>query len=236
MIDKLSTILSFKRHDLLFLTTSARRQALKNAEPINPGLPSDLIAEVVLSDIPAIVKRQEEIIPDYMQVGFSSNMFFGGSRIKIKSSVPIAGIKKSLTPFEVFTLWKSSDITPVETKTALPENTRKALKELGSVAENLGISVGVFGSLALQIITGLLYVNEQSDIDICISSFTTKIDADFQKIYELSRRIADNYNVKFDIEVLLEDGAGVKLQELVSGSKTILCKGLYSCELRARDG
>ena len=221
----------FNRHNMLFLGNHCRDYARETAAAMNPELSDTLISKIIMSHIPAIVRMQtSEKFPSngLLEVGFSSHFYRNGNRVRVKSIIPVRGIEKVVTPFDVLLLYPQLRHT----------NIRSALEELVLSEVIPSHDIGLYGSCALEILTSLPYVNisSESDIDVCVrlpckSSFECGV---YKMFFETAKEISQKYNVRFDIEATLPDGAGVKLAELLSEQKTILCKGLYGVELRVK--
>ncbi|MCL2563006.1 MAG: malonate decarboxylase holo-[acyl-carrier-protein] synthase [Oscillospiraceae bacterium] len=203
----------FARHDLLLLDAAAREYARKSAIPLHLTLPDALIDAVIFSDVPAIVRRQEDAAPGFAQVGFSSHLRREGIRVRISATVPADGVRGRITPFDAMAMW----------------NQGGAPKMLMRLADERGIDVGLYGSAALEAVTGLPYLTSDSDIDVLVRP---QGDTDLRAFYEAAITLGKAHNVRFDMEALCTDGAGVKLAELFSGQKTVLCKALHTVELR----
>ncbi|MGL4453530.1 malonate decarboxylase holo-[acyl-carrier-protein] synthase [Cetobacterium sp.] len=166
--------------------------------------------------IPGIVKRQEKIEPGYIEIGISYPIKIDNQRVREVSRVTLEEIEKIVTPYDILGLYHKKKIEV------------KVLDELIVLSEEIQIKMGVFGSLALMIYTGLSYFVEDSDIDIIIKKTSNAIlDKFYKKILELE----DRYNRKIDVEVEIEDGYALKLKEYFKGQKTILLKGFSDAKL-----
>jgi len=207
----------FARHDMLLLDAAAVDYARAAAISLNPTISEVHIEQVVHASIPAIVKRQERVSPGLIAVGFSSHLYHKGVRLRVQSVIPLDGIRAHISPFDAISF------------SHRPGPVRDALEALLHLAEATDVDVGLYGSAALEAITKLPYMTAQSDIDICVRR---RGGADLRVFHRATIALAEAYGVRFDIEALCTDGAGVKLAELLSAQKTILCKGLYGPELR----
>jgi len=168
-------------------------------------------------NIPAIVTRQESLSVEFVQVGFSSYHFHEGGRAKFRAIVPRTGITEQLSPFDVI-----GYIGRLSSRVV-----RDTLYALRSLAEEMNLDLGLYGSVALEIMTGLPYLHIDSDIDILVRP---RDDVGLCPFYEAVNRFS--LVRRIDIEALCKDGAGVKLAELCTSQKTVLCKGLLFTELR----
>ena len=211
----------YRRHDMLMLWDDSLDYAREMAAANNPNLPHTLIGEVICAPVPAIVKMQEQVQDGFLEVGFSSHLYYAGNRVRLKSVIPTRGIRTIITPLDIIPLIPSLSHTHI----------RGALEALSQLAHTYGITLGLYGSCALELLTQRPYITPQSDIDICVRASG---HSNYAAFYTETREIAQAYKVHFDIEAICADGVGVKLAELLSKQKTVLCKGLYGVELRDR--
>ena len=214
-------LFSYQRHDMLILREEGLDVARNKAITQNPVSLHLLIPDIVRTGIPAIVKRQEQAQDGFLEVGFSSHLYHKGSRVRLKSVIPICEIETVITPF---------DLPPLLSSLTHP-HIRSACEELTQLARASNLELGIYGSCALELLTALPYLTPQSDIDICVRASDPDNYAAF---YAAAGEIGQTHNVRFDMEAICADGAGIKLAELLSQQKTILCKGLYGVELRNR--
>ena len=211
------TQIPYRRHDILLLHNNCRDDAYKTALEMNPSLPPDLLKKIIHAPIPPIVKMQEQMRDGLIEVGFSSPFFQNGTRTRAKSLIPLCGINDVITPFNAISRAPNLKHTHI----------RNALDALMHYAKQNAIDMGVYGSCALELITSLPYITPRSDIDLCVKGSI----GDYLAFYPAACDIAQQYGVRFDIEALCANGDGVKLAELLSDQKTILCKGLYEIRL-----
>jgi len=209
---------------MLELDPVGRGHALAQAIARNPRVSRDLVAEVVLAGIPAIVKTQEDPRQGYAEVGFSSHLVTDGVRLRLRSAVPAENIVSVTTPFDA--------MAPVER--CSHDHIRAALAQMTLITREHGLQAGVYGSCALELLTGFAYITPESDIDILVKR-TGGGAPDLAAFYKAATEAARRHGTRVDIEILLHDGAGVKLAELLSDQHTVLCKGLYGPDIRPRE-
>lgn len=207
------------RHDMVLLTAQGVGMARSAAREYNPHLLQPQIDALLAPGVPGIVRRQEQPRPDAIELGFSSPYKEDGVRLRAASAVPLFCIERVMTPFDAMALAARADAKP-----------RAVLDALRRAGELCGIEIGVYGSLALWLVSGLPYFTTDSDYDIYARK--TAADADAKGFYERSRQLAQREQVRIDIEIDCGGGFAAKLAELYSGQKTVLCKGLYAVELR----
>lgn len=205
-----------KRHDLVILNSDGRKYAADIAVRNHQSLNESFIHQIIAGErIPGIIKRQENSSVDQIEIGFSTRYYQpDGGRIRLNSVVPRKQIAAMLSPFEV--LLMASDTEPYE--------------ELQKSAANCKIEVGLYGSSAMEVVTGQKYRNERSDIDIYIRC-REKSGGDLRDFWETVQVIADECLVSFDVEIEYQETYGIKLTELLSNQKTVLAKGLYDVQL-----
>ena len=94
------------------------------------------------------------------------------------------------------------------------------------------IRLGVWGSGALEIYTGLPYTDGRSDLDVVVTGVSMD---EVARIVELADTLEKSFPVRIDVEVQLEEGWGVNGRELLSGRDTILVKGIREVKLARRE-
>lgn len=166
--------------------------------------------------IPGIVKRQESLETGTIEVGFSYPIKIQGQRVREISRVKLENIEKKITPYEVLDIYRKGVFKV------------KAFDELIIIAEKYGLEMGIFGSLALQVFTGLDYFGQSSDIDIIIKKNS---DENIRSFYECFQKIEHTYKINIDIEMEIDNGYSLKLKEYFKGQKTILLKGICDVKL-----
>ncbi len=204
----------FKRHNLLEINNEGREFALNQALELNQKISPELLRELIVdSKTPGIVKRQNSVREGFIEIGFSSWKYIDGRRLRAESFVPLSAVEKVITPFELMNYREDGNFI---------------LNELVKIADDLNISLGVFGSAAMQIYSKKNYMNENSDYDIYISC---KKRRDIELFYENIKNNERLKNVKLDIELEIANNYSVKLIEIFSGQKTALAKGIWDARL-----
>lgn len=221
---------ALNRHDMVWISHDGLQFAREYAVKRNPELAAETLEAVLIPGIPAIVSRQQEAdegqeaetqqlssASRLWQVGFSSHLRAGGSRLRIAAAVPEDAILQTTTPFDA-----AGQLCRRDSKEA------RIVQELSALGKTVQLQVGIYGSLALGTLTGLPYVTAASDYDIWVSPLNG--DADAAVFYRRMKRLEDTYGVRIDCEIDC-DGYGVKLKELVSDCATVLGKGLYDASI-----
>jgi phosphoribosyl-dephospho-CoA transferase len=170
--------------------------------------------------VPAIVTRQDAEEPDTLRVGFSSPRVIDGLRLRIASRVPPDCVTGSKTPF---------DIIEGGEKYAHNDAALAALMEAG---DRYHTRVGCFGSVALQMVTGLPYRNGNSDLDLYLrhEGSREELELFFQSLLDIER----GSGVQIDAEIEYRGQYGVKLKELFGTGTSVMGKGLYEVALLPR--
>jgi phosphoribosyl-dephospho-CoA transferase len=198
----------FQRHDLVFSDWREIDTSLVQNENFKK-----LILQNVL---PGIVRR-DEIESTQGENYYSENekVFIGfvypyienGRRLRFASSVPGNKIKKLITPYEISNY-------KFETRTS-------ALSALSKIKNEF--KIGVWGSTSLEIITGLPYTHDRSDLDLIVKNYSQD---ELISLLALCNEIESNFGIKIDVEIHLRSGYGINLKEFASESDSLLGKGL----------
>jgi len=228
-------MIPYKRHDLLWLSKAGREYALKNIQSCIPQVELNEKRALILGPplIPAIVRRQEveqggglqkaprEDLKDRLFcVGFSSPVIIDGVRLLIGSEVPLDSIEKRLSPFDVVDSVKKE-------KKSLPFH--EILNDLFRAGVRCNIKVGCFGSAALQLVTGLPYWREDSDLDIYLQCDGTRGDPEL--FFKEVLKYEEQFGITIDAEIEFPGFYGVKLKEFFTPGNFVLGKGLYDVKL-----
>lgn len=204
----------YKRHDLVWISGAGREYVLAHRRRCVPPVSDGDLRELLCSSppIPAIVSRQEPAAAGLLCVGFSFPRVIDGLRLRLASAVPLDCVLKRETPFDL----AAGD------KTRLPRGAPlEALMEAGG---RYHTRIGCFGSAALQLATGLPYLNHNSDLDVYLRHEGTweELELFFQSLLAIEKRSG----VKIDAEIEYLGQYGVKLRELFGTGTTVMGKGL----------
>lgn len=206
-----------ERHDLIYIRESGYEYAIACAHcPLCDD--AAVIAETIQGardrkPVPGIVRTQWRAQDGILDVGYVSSSYIDGNRIRIASSIHIEDIEDVMTPKEIFAM-----------ESLWPESKRVMLAELRSLAERCHCNLGLFGSVALEMVTGETYLREHSDIDMVLYP---ESDADLETFYRQSLILQQIHDTRCDIEIGVRTFGNAKLSELLSDSTTVLCKSLY---------
>lgn len=198
----------FQRHDLVFSdwkqidTSTIQNENFKKL--------------ILQNTLPGIVRREEIVVTqgdnyysedENVFIGFVHPYTENGRRLRFGTSVPGNKITKLVTPYEVsnFSFKKR---TP-------------ALLALSQITPLF--KVGVWGSTSLEIVTGLPYTHDMSDLDLLVKNYTPE---ELINLLSFCNELESRIGIKIDIEINLKSGYGINLKEYASESNTLLGKGL----------
>jgi phosphoribosyl-dephospho-CoA transferase len=204
----------YKRHDLVWINDAGREYVLSRRGQSVPPVSNGELRTLLYSSpsIPAIVSRQEAAEAGPLRVGFSFPRIIDGLRLRLASAVPPDCVLKRNTPFDL----ARGDAIPLPVGGALA-----ALMEAGARHHT---RVGCFGSAALQLATGLPYLNHHSDLDVYLRHEGNR--EELELFFQSLLAIEQGSGVKIDAEIEYLGQYGVKLKELFGKGTTVMGKGL----------
>lgn len=205
------------RHDLIFPTTGGWAAALA-------GLPPAVLAwagPLAGQGVPTIVRRQEAPPPGVVQVGLSGPQKVGGVRQRAVLDLPLDAIERQMTPFQVC-------------RAALEVGMLSGLlASLAALCAETGLEPGLYGSAALEAVTGLAYMGPGSDIDLYLRPLAPVDLAGLARLVHTAQALAGAAGLRLDMELELPDRSACKVAELLAHGKTVLCKGFNGVRLAA---
>lgn len=220
----------YERHTLLHLNRSGRERLF--AELTAEGYAEQAVGEMLLPEefgkgppVPGIARR-EEFSPreGFIPVGFVSWRSGENGRLRIASFIRPEEVASSISPEEVMEKAGCSRRTPA----------MAAVIRLREAWEN-GLAgyarLGVWGSAALEIETGRPFTHQYSDLDVRLTFPPRLIRKNAVACLETILAAEDEFALRIDAEVLLPDGYGVSLKELLQQGATVLGKGLHDVAL-----
>jgi len=219
-----------KRHTLLDITDSGREDILVELAGKDPDsdLLRDKYAQILLPEkagvrVPGIVRREEGTLrPGYIPVGFSSPMAGHEGRLRVAAFVRQEDVLRTTSPYELLSFMSTPPRNACNTALVLARNH----------AQELGLALGVWGSAALELYTGLPCTHQDSDLDLLVAMAPCEPLAHFLLKIE---SIEAHLNLRIDVELDLASGYGVHLKELFGRGHTVLGKSLidvamFPCE------
>lgn len=217
-----------KRHMLLDIGDHARQRlvdelaASAGNEQLRRSYARLLLPQLAGARIPAIVRRDETgSCCGRIPVGFSSPESGREGRLRVAALVDNVDIVRIATPYQLL---------PADF--AQRNSCMSALTACRDAARNLDLAIGVWGSAALELYTGLPYTHERSDLDLLIAPAPQAVLATF--LTRISR-VERELGLRIDAEVDLDNGYGVHLQELLGAGRTLLGKSQRDVALLPRD-
>jgi phosphoribosyl-dephospho-CoA transferase len=220
--------LSLKRHTLVDISDAGREAILAEVAargPISAAMRERLKA-VLLPDgsgvrVPGTVRREDgSIPPGCVPVGFSDLFPNGGERLRVAAFACIEDILSVTSPYDAAAL-------PVPARSSV----MRALAAAKERAASLALPLGVWGSAAIELYTGLPCTREGSDLDLLVGPAPLEVLSAFMGAM---RGLEDAFHLRIDVEVDLPSGYGVQLRELLGGGRTLLGKGLTDAALFPR--
>lgn len=208
-------VVALRRHELLLLNMVGRR-AILSGQRHKLSSQELQLAEIMLTRtknncyIPFIVRREDNYSGQQVPCGFVHPELVAGRRWRLACFTEPKYIQGVLSPYDVFGMSVGVRNKPLET-----------LVEVKKIAANRQLNVGLLGSLALELYTGLNYSNEHSDIDLLLKGAGL---GEIKVFYEQANEVAIRQQIRIDLEIELTNGYGVKAPELFMDTKTILAK------------
>lgn len=221
--------MTWKRHTLVDISDAGRKSLLATmmSEGCDQGISFRQASEVLLPEfagarIPGIIRRADITLPDNLvAVGFSSPCAGPDGRLRLAATVDAADIVGITDPYALLGM-------PIPERT-ISLQTLLSARELSGC---LGLRLGVWGSAALEVCTGLPYTHQASDLDLLVAPAPLEVLTRFLKeMYKLEQQCA----LRIDVELDLSDGYGVQLKELMGSGRMILGKSLADVALLSRE-
>ena len=204
-----------KRHNLVFISKQGKDKIWSDISTHYDGESKHLAEEVLQGnvDIPGFVRRNDAENTEGIAIGFVHHKRIDGNRIRIGAFTADDDVVTIMTPYEVLT------------RRAFAFTTRnrcmQIVRQLYELADVFDLQIGVLGSAALELITGLPYTDENSDIDLIVKP------AGYNRLLQFYRAAQACCND-------LPNGYGVKLAEMFMETQTVLGKSLEDVSLLNR--
>lgn len=211
-----------KRHNLVFVSQKGKDRIWQELAPKYQGEALELVQDVLQGNynVPGFVRRSEER-PEEVAVGFVHHKRMQGNRIRIGAFTEMQDVETIMTPYEVM---QRKAFTVEE-----PNHCMQTILALYKLADQFDLQIGVLGSAALELVTGLPYTDEASDVDILLKP------APYERLLDFYRTAKENFeDIPLDFELDLPNGYGVKLAEVFMDTKTVLGKSLDNVDLLYR--
>lgn len=220
--------MTWKRHTLVDISDAGRKAILAEVAGRGPTAAAmrGRLEAVILPDaagvrVPGTVRREDDYVPPgCVPVGFSDLFPNGGERLRVPAFARIEDILSVTSPYEAAAL-------------SLParSSVMEALAAARGRAASIGVPLGVWGSAAIELYTGLPCTRAGSDLDLLVGPAPLEALSAFMGGM---RALEKAFHLRIDVEVDLPCGYGVQLRELLGGGRTLLGKGLTQVALLPR--
>ncbi len=224
----------FARHDLVWLSS-------RGWERVRAAAPFDAVEALDLwrdGGWPAVVRRAETgLAPNEVAIGFAlpprraasgkagpEGKGGHGGKLRVGCRVELSDIQR-----------RTRALALVGALDAVPEHWHGGLAALEAEAASEGIGLAVYGSVALEALTGQRYLTPASDIDLLLRPLSRA-----QLMAGLALLARHAATLPLDGEVVFADGRAVAWKELRAGLESapgtrVLAKGLERIALVAPD-
>ncbi|MEN3274431.1 MAG: phosphoribosyl-dephospho-CoA transferase [Massilia sp.] len=188
----------FARHDLVWLGAEGWRQALAGA----PAEAQAALAAWRQADWPAVVRRADaDLAPGEVAIGIPlPPRAEDGRKLRVAGRVAAAALARHQRPLPL--AQAAAQFSEV------PPGWHSALSELAQQAAARMLDVRLYGSAALQVLTGQRYLTASSDIDLLLHS---RSRAELEEGLALLRTYAAH--LPLDGEIVFPDGRAVPWKE-----------------------
>lgn len=213
---------AFSRHDLAFLAHDAAARAIP-LDRCTAAVPNALgiLSKWVRDGHPLVVTRQPDAPLDVIHLGLP----LPPSRGKLRLAFAVA-LRDITAHRPAPTLESALDHLPLAWRPALT-----ALCRAPSLAP---CSPRIFGSAAIQAVTGMEAVHADSDLDLLLAPQSW--DEACAAVRFLTEHAQRHPSPRIDGELLTRSGAAVSWRELASASRMLLLKNLRDLGLIEREG
>ena len=212
----------YARHDLVWLCGQGWRQARDMA----PAHCRDMIEAWRQADWPAIVRRADaDLLPDQLSLGIAMPPRPGDAcKMRIGFRAKQSEISKVSPPLSI-----------AQIREAAPAAWHPFLSALDSGAASQGLSIRVYGSVALQALTRQPYLTAASDIDVLLQP-ATRVQLhrglDLLNLY--------SHHLPLDGEIVFPNGLAVAWKELSAAlhatrGHRVLVKEMHKVSLATPD-
>lgn len=214
---------ALQRHTLCWLAPAALIDIAKRLDNAFSDLPAALrreAREYLLSGaLPGIVRRGPHS-DDEVPLGFCFPMRWHGLRLRLAATAPVTAIVRYSTPEQTARL-------PV-TDSTCATRAFNALRQAWRWPE---LHLGVWGSVALEIMTPWQWTDSESDLDI---RFTPNAFSQLAQCQATLSRIEQQFQLRIDGEIYLSDGYAINIKEWFSRSPSLLAKGENDVQIMTR--
>mgnify|MGYP000019474106 FL=1 len=207
-----------KRHNLVFLTEAGRKsvlqrvtQQIKNKEALKAA--EEIFCAAV--EVPGIIRRDDDSTDCGIAIGFVHYCRMDGNRLRIATYAKTEEIKKIVSVYALTACHNQKRTECMRIIDAITE-----------LATDNNLKIGILGSAGMELVTGMPYTDECSDIDILLKPAPYNV---LQQFYSKVKSLSNQINMDFELE--LPNGYGVKLAELFMNTSTVLGKSIKDVDL-----
>lgn len=173
--------------------------------------------------VPGIVCAPKGPLPEgHVQLGVSFPFRHDAVRVRAAVSMPVRLVGRAHSPWDVVAGIRPGSFAAAD-----------ELLALAALGRDHGVAVGLFGSAALEALTGLPYLEPRSDVDAVV---TARDLAGLRSFHAELVAFARRVDRRLDVEVALPSGLGIKLTELLSDVATVVGRGIDGVRLVDRRG
>ncbi|TCW08631.1 phosphoribosyl-dephospho-CoA transferase [Raoultella sp. BIGb0138] len=205
----------FQRHDLLQISAPVAQRIFTQWQTSTRGSWQQAL---VAGELPGIVRRHlEGESQSEIALGFSFPERINGQRQRVAITVLPEDVVCLLTPFEI-----------AQREFSLRTPALQTLADLRDRFHLLNCTPGVWGSTALEIVSGFHYTDCQSDLDIVIDIHPVE---QLRDVYQCLLQLEQTHHTRIDVEVRWPTGYGINLKEFMTTQGQILGKSLNDVRL-----
>ncbi|THC40826.1 malonate decarboxylase holo-[acyl-carrier-protein] synthase [Massilia sp. Mn16-1_5] len=201
------------RHDLLWLSEQGWREAVWTV----PEEAAPALLRWRACGWPAVMRRADaDLAPGQVSVGIPlPPRAEDGRKLRVAGRVALDAIVRQAPPL------------PLAQLSGMPAHWHAPLAALAQQAQTHGLAIGVFGSAALQAITGQAYLRAGSDIDLLLQPRSvTELDTALALLRTHAR------GLPLDGEIVFPGGRAVAWKELSAAREGSLASRVLVKELR----
>jgi phosphoribosyl-dephospho-CoA transferase len=190
------------RHDLLWLSGEGWHQALASI-PADAAGAGAAIARWREADWPVIVRRADAGLgPEQVSVGIALPPAEDGRKLRIACRAGLDTVRRHASPLPLAQVAQCATMLP---------SWHAPLAALARNADKQGIALRVYGSAALQAITGQPFLRDSSDIDLLVRPrAVAELDAALALLREHATKLP------LDGEIVFPGGRAVAWKELLA--------------------
>lgn len=228
-----------ERHTLLDISLAGRRRILEELTqggreagvcgplllPEEFGRLGEREPGVTFTGIPGIVRREDfHPRPGFIPLGFSSWASGPHGRTRLATFAAPDEVKRSRTPVEVL------EVCVAEGRELTRTPALRAVAALTATGFERA-RWGVWGSVGLELATGIRYTHDRSDLDLLLVPDTGPTRALCAAWLRVTEGAEKRFGIRIDAEIRLANGYDVSLKECAQGGVKVLAKGLQDVRL-----